>query len=189
MKTFTLKEMVEHCPKCFLCQKDYLFYLHFHINYDVDQKFFKGLGTRVSKLSIKDGKLGNKEHWKFDIETGAVESNITLFNQILSGYSKPRLVKKCKSCDVSIFYEPMYDFIHTYKVFPEVQVGTHQAKFDITPRLRVVINQHELGSKLSIYDAAYTDAICRQMINPIDFSGTQTFKNLKNKIKMILAFM
>ena len=188
MSNLTLKKMIEQYPKCLICQKDLIIYFHFFVIYTIDEKFFKGLGERSSKLIIKDGKLFNKDHWKFDIETGAVESDTSLFNKILTGHRK-HITKKCKTCNVSINYSMEFDHFRTYKFFPELNAPTCSAGFDISPNLKVDVYQSEKRTQLSVTRSVDYTCVYAGAINPIDFSAPQTFKNLKNKIKTILAFM
>ncbi len=189
MKTSSLKEMIETTSKCFICQKEYNLYWEFWIGYDSKNITFKGIGYYTNRLNLKDGKLSNKESWKFDVETGKVESDANLFNAVLSAFKEPSLKKKCKSCDVSIWSKPIYNHIENYPSMPPLMLGTSIAKFSLSPNLRAVVNQTDSTAKLSLYDNSGKDAFHRTMINPIDFSSKETFKNLKNKIKMILAFM
>lgn len=180
-----LKEFINYCPKCFICGKDFHIYYNFTLSYN-KKSIFTGLGEKTVRLKITDNKLIVKDLWSIDIESGEIKGNIKEFNNTLTSVM-PLLKKKCSTCDVRIYYELKHNKLKWYNIFPELEPLSEAFNFTLTPKLRVNFYQNLKNSTFFIYSDS---GECIHTFHyKVDFSNLGIFKNIKSKIKMVLAFM
>ncbi len=189
LESFTLKEVVDYNPTCSICKKNLLINYRFYISYQEELlDKFPGLGDHRSALRLKDDTLADLKYWEFGIDS-SIRKNLKLFNRTLSAFSKPAIMKRCRTCQHASAFELEYFHNQYYEAFPKLNFAREYLIFNLTQSIEVLIKREYSPSSPAVMQLLSGGReLYKAAVPGFEFTRNN-FKILKRKAKMLVTFM
>jgi hypothetical protein len=189
LESLTLKQVVDYNPICSICGKNLLINYRFYISYqeEVLEKY-PGLGDHFSALRLKDDTLADLKYWEFGLDS-SIRKNLKLFNKTLSAFSKPSIIKRCRTCQHANAFELEYFHNQYYETFPKLNFAREFLIFNLTQSIEVLIKrEYSSSSPAAMQLLSGGRELYKAEVPGFEFTKAN-FKILKRKAKMLVTFM